>query len=93
MIVEYISNRPNGFPVTHRLALLKCDFSNFSVCPLTTQKIGAQLYLPDPQNSYAVALEKPAVKQVARLHNLITSCQSSKVFIGFKFVGDVTISS
>ena len=93
-----MSSRPNGFPVTNRLALLNLifqneEFSNFSVCPLSLRKIGAQLYLPDPRNNYAVALEKPAVKPVARLHNIITSCQSSKVFTGFKFVGDITILS
>ena len=43
------------------------EFSNFSVCPLSVRKIGAQLYLPDPRINYAVALEKPAVKPVARL--------------------------
>ena len=93
MVVEYISNRPNGFRVTNPLVLLKFDISNFSVFPLSVRKIGAQLYLPDPQNNYAAALEKPAVKSVARLHNIITRCQSSKVFTGFKFVGDITISS
>ena len=69
------------------------EFSNFSICPVSVLKIGLQLYLPDPRNNYAVALEKPAVKPVARLHNIIASCQSSKVFTGFKFVGDITISS
>ena len=49
--------------------------------------------MADPRNNYAVALEKPAVKPVTRLHNIITSCQSSKVFTGFKFIGDITISS
>ena len=93
MVVEYISNRPNGFPVTNPLVLLKFDFSNFSVCPLTKRKIGAQLYLPDPQNNSVAALQKPAVKSVTRLHNIITNYQSSKVFTGFKFVGDITISS
>ena len=50
------------------------EFSNFSVCPLSVRKIGVQLHLPDLRNNYAVALEKPAVKPVTRLHNIVTSC-------------------
>ena len=69
------------------------ECSDFSVCPLKVRKIGAQLYLPDLRNNYAVALEKLAVKPIAKLHNNIASCQSSKVFTGFKFVADITISS
>ena len=98
MVVKYISSRLNGFPVANPLVLLKSDFSkqgvfNFFCLPLECSKNWSTIIFSDPRNNYAVALEKPAVKPVARLHNIMTSCQSSKVFTGFKFVGDIIISS
>ena len=98
MVVEYISSRPNGFPVTNPLVLLKFDFSKWGVFKFfclsrECLKNWCTIVFADPRNNYAAALEKPAVKPVARLHNIITSCQSSKVFTVFKFVGDITISS
>ena len=96
MAVEYISSRSNGSQTRlfcSNLIFQNEEFSNFSACPLSVRKIGAQLYLSHPRNIYAVALEKTAVKPVARLHNIITSCQSSKVFTAFKFVRDKPISS
>ena len=68
------------------------EFSNFSVCPFSVRKIGVQLYLQTHEKFKLKPAKKSAVKPVARLDNIITSCQSSKVFTGFKFVGDITIS-
>ena len=98
MVVKYMSRRPNGFPFTSPLVLLKFDFSNHQVfkffcLPLECSKNSGATVFADSSNKYTVALEKPAVKPVARLYNIITSCQTSKVFTGFKFVGDITISS
>ena len=97
MVVKYISSRPNGFPVTNPIVLLKFDFSRrgvfkFSCLPLKRSKNWSTIEITDPRNKYAADLEKPAVKPVASLHNFITSCQSSIVFTGFKFFGDIAIS-
>ena len=98
MVAEYISSRHNGFSVTNPHVLLKFDFSKWGVfkffcLPLESSKNWCIIVFADPRNNYAVALEKPVVKPVARLHSIITSCQSSKVFTSFKFVWDITISS
>ena len=98
IVVKYMSGRLNGFPVTNPLVLLKFDFSKQGVfkvfcLPLECSKNWSTIVFVDPRNNCAVALKITAVKPVAGLHNMITSCQSSKFFTGFKFVGGITISS
>ena len=57
------------------------EFLSFSACPLSVRKYNwSTIESADPRNNYAVALEKPAVKPVARLHNIITSCQWGRVW-------------